>query len=137
MPLLLVRHGRAGDRALWDGDDRERPLDPRGTEQANALVALLASFPVDAILSSPYLRCVQTVEPLAAARELEIELRAELGEELQLTAGIELVRAHAGQDAVICGHGGLERAVAGVPRFKKGATLVLGPQLELLQTLRP
>lgn len=136
MPLLLVRHARAGDRDTWEGDDRERPLDPRGLEQANALVLLLSSFPVRAILSSPYLRCVQTVEPLAAARELEIELRAELGEELQLTAGIELVRAHAGQDAVICGHGGLEHAVPGAPRFKKGAALVLGPQLELLETLR-
>jgi len=137
MSLLLVRHARAGDRAQWDGDDRERPLDPRGVEQATALVALLAPFPVETILASPYLRCVQTVEPLAAARGLAIELRSELGEELQLTAGIELVRTLAGRAAVVCGHGGLEHAVPGAPRFKKGAALVLGPGLELLETLRP
>ena len=136
MALLLVRHARAGDRTEWEGDDRERPVDPRGAEQARRLVELLEPFAVDEILSSPYLRCVQTVEPLAEARGLSIELRPELGEPHQMTDGIALVRALAGRDVVVCGHGGLELAVPDTPRFKKGAVLVLGPRLELLETCR-
>jgi 8-oxo-(d)GTP phosphatase len=136
MPLLLVRHARAGDRTTWERDDRERPVDDRGVEQSRRLVELLEPFVVDEILSSPYLRCVQTVELLAEARGLSIELRPELGEERQMTEGIALVRVLAGRDVVVCGHGGLEYAVPLAPRFKKGAVLVLGPRLELLDAFR-
>jgi len=136
MPLVLVRHAWAGDRTEWEGDDRERPVDARGAEQARRLVELLEPFAVEQIVSSPFLRCVQTVEPLAEARELPIERRPELGEEHQMTEGIELVRALAGRDVVVCGHGGLEYAVPHTPRFKKGAVLVLGPRLELLEAFR-
>ena len=61
MPLLLVRHASAGDRTTWEGDDRERPLDDRGRRDADELVEQLASFHVQAILTSPYRRCVETV----------------------------------------------------------------------------
>jgi phosphohistidine phosphatase SixA len=134
--MLLVRHASAGDREAWEGDDRERPLDDKGREQADALVDQLASHRIERILSSPAVRCVQTVEPLAAARGLQLELREELSEEEQATAGAALLRSLAGDDVVVCGHGGLEQAVPGAPKWKKGATLVLGPQLEVLETLR-
>ena len=62
--LLVIRHGRAGDSSEWEGDDRLRPLDKRGRRQAGALVESLAPFAIARILSSPYDRCVQTVEPL-------------------------------------------------------------------------
>jgi 8-oxo-dGTP diphosphatase len=132
MPLLLVRHAWAGDRDEWEGDDRERPLDERGRKQADELVERLRPYPIEAILSSPARRCVQTVEPLARARGLEIELRPELGEERQATDGVEIVRSMAGRDLVVCGHGGLERALPAAPKWKKGAVLVVGPALELL-----
>ena len=135
MPLLLVRHASAGDRAKWEGDDRERPLDKRGRKRADELVAQLAPYPVEAILSSPARRCVETVEPLARARGLEIELREQLGEELQATEGVSLVRSLAGRDVVVCGHGGLEQMLAGPPKWKKGAVLVVGAGLELLDVL--
>ena len=77
--LLLIRHARAGDRHAWDGDDRVRPVDDRGRLQSVALVEALADFKIDRIVSSPYLRCVQTVEPLAEALGLEIELDEQLG----------------------------------------------------------
>jgi 8-oxo-dGTP diphosphatase len=69
--LLLVRHAWAGDRTEWKGDDRLRPLDERGLRQAQDLVAALERFTIDVILTSPYARCVQTVEPLAAVRGLD------------------------------------------------------------------
>jgi 8-oxo-dGTP diphosphatase len=135
MPLLLVRHASAGDRTQWVGDDRERPLDKRGRKRAEELVAQLKPYPIEAILSSPARRCVETVEPLARARGLEIEQRPELGEELQATEGVALVRSLVGRDVVVCGHGGLEYVLANPPRWKKGMVFVVGPELELLDVL--
>ena len=135
MPLLLVRHASAGDRAQWVGDDRKRPLDQRGRKRADELVAKLAPYPVETILSSPARRCVETVEPLARARSLEIELREQLSEELQGTEGLALLRSLVGSDVVVCGHGGLEHALPDPPLFKKGAVLAVGPDLELLEVL--
>ena len=108
MPLLLVRHASAGSRQAWEGDDRERPLDPQGVAQSRRLVGILERFEIEAIYSSPYRRCAETMEPLAAARLLEVQLRAELGEEQQYEAGAELVRSLAERNVVVCGHGGLE-----------------------------
>jgi 8-oxo-dGTP diphosphatase len=133
--ILLVRHASAGSRHDWEGDDRERPLDERGRAQAEGLVGRLQQHPIDAILTSPYRRCVETVEPLARARGLEVELRPELGEELQHTDGFALVRSLAGRDVVVCGHGGLEAVAASPPKWKKGAVFVLGPALDVLASL--
>ncbi len=137
MPLLLVRHAWAGDRTAWEQDDRDRPLDERGRRDANDLVELLAHFEIEAILTSPYRRCVETVGPLAAARSLELEVRDELGEERQWAEGTALVHSLAGRDVVVCGHGGLDSVVTAAPKWKKGAVFVLSPELELLEVLRP
>jgi 8-oxo-dGTP diphosphatase len=120
----LIRHARAGDRAEWDGDDRRRPLDKRGRRQAESLVDALASFPVTRVLTSPYDRCVQTVEPLASARGLDVELRDELGEERQAHDGVALVRSLFAEPVALCVHGGLSDAALGT-RQKKGETLVV------------
>jgi 8-oxo-dGTP diphosphatase len=136
VPLLLVRHAWAGERDEWDRPDFERPLDDRGRAQARHLVQLLQPYPIDAILTSPYVRCVDTVEPLAKARGLVLESRHELSEEWHATQGIALVRELAGRDVVVCGHGGLEHAVPGAPRWKKGKVFVLGPSLELLDSFK-
>jgi 8-oxo-(d)GTP phosphatase len=122
--LLVIRHGKAGDRATWHGDDRLRPLDRRGTKQAEALVDALASFEITRVLSSPYDRCVQTVRPLAAARELFVELRDELDEERQVFEGVKLARSLAAEPVAICVHGGLSDVAFG-ERLKKGETLVV------------
>jgi phosphohistidine phosphatase SixA len=135
MPLLLVRHASAGDRAAWEGDDRDRPLDERGRRDASELVARLESLRIEAILTSPYRRCLETVGPLARARLLEVDVRKELGEERQGDEGIALVRSLAGRDVVVCGHGGLESVVPEAPKWKKGAVFVLGPDFELLEQL--
>jgi 8-oxo-(d)GTP phosphatase len=136
MPLLLIRHAWAGSRQEWPGDDSERPLDERGERQARELVALLADLPVSRLLTSPYLRCVQTVEPLAKARGLQLELRDELGEELQLSAGITLVQSLVGTDLGVCGHGGLESALRDPPPWKKGAVFVVDDALRVSEVRR-
>jgi phosphohistidine phosphatase SixA len=134
--ILIIRHARAGERAEWSGDDRRRPLDKRGREQAADLVGALSDYEVARVLSSPYDRCVQTVEPLAEARGLEVEIRDELGEERQLEDGVELVRSLLGQDVAVCGHGGLSDELVGVSQ-KKGETLVLDEHGHVVESIRP
>jgi len=104
MTLVLLRHASAGDRNQWEGDDRRRPLDPKGQRQAEAVVALLDEFEVGGILSSPARRCVQTVEPLAEARELGIVTQESLWED-QAADSIALVMSLVGTDTVVCTHG--------------------------------
>ena len=77
--LIVVRHGDAGDKSTWKGPDLRRPLSPLGRRQAEGLVFQLEDYPIERILSSPTLRCRQTVEPLARDRLLEIEPVAALG----------------------------------------------------------
>jgi 8-oxo-(d)GTP phosphatase len=122
--ILLIRHASAGDREAWEGDDRLRPLDKRGRRQAAQLVELLASYEFDRILSSPRVRCVETVEPLAEARGFEIERREELSEERQWDDGAALVRSLAGSNTAISCHGGLSEEVCGESQ-KKAEVLVL------------
>jgi 8-oxo-dGTP diphosphatase len=64
--IVLVRHGRAGKRSQWDGDDRARPLDPTGVAQAARLAEVLPHFAPDRIYTADLVRCEQTVAPLAA-----------------------------------------------------------------------
>jgi 8-oxo-(d)GTP phosphatase len=119
--LVLVRHASAGDRAEWEGDDRLRPLDKRGRKQAKELRDRLADVPIRRIVSSPYLRCIQTVEPLAKALGLVVEPAPELGEERQWLDGPPLLGALLADDAVACVHGGIERALGFDDRFRKAA----------------
>lgn len=80
MPIHLIRHAHAGSRKKWDGDDRLRPLSERGRAQTGRMDLDLADAPVDELWSSPFVRCVQTLEPLAERRSLpiaEVDLLAE------------------------------------------------------------
>ena len=79
--LILVRHGRAGNRSDWDGPDDLRPLDRRGRMQAQRLAEVLPAFlPVD-LLSAPPVRCRESVEPLAERMGLDIRPAPEMGED--------------------------------------------------------
>ena len=134
--MILVRHASAGDSAAWQDDDRLRPLDEKGRRQADDLVGLLAAFPIDEILTSPAVRCVQTVAPLADARGLQPSLRDELGEAGIWTAGPALVQALAGRDVVVCGHGGLEAALEDPPKWHKGEVFVVDVALRVVDATR-
>jgi phosphohistidine phosphatase SixA len=126
--LLVVRHASAGDRRHWDGDDRLRPLDSRGGRQAEALVALLEPFPLERLLSSPYVRCVQTLEPLAAARGLTVESREELAEGMGRDAFADLV-SELDRPAALSVHGDLLEELLGHDRpRKKGSVWVFAAE---------
>ena len=109
--LYLVRHGAAGDRRTWTGDDRDRPLSGKGELQAQGLAKTLEARPLEAIFTSPYVRCVQTVRPLAEATGLEIIEHPALTEGEGGKATRDLVRELAGTNAVLCSHGDVIPAV--------------------------
>ena len=71
--ILLVRHASAGQRSKWKGDDRLRPLDDKGVEQAKELVRSLKPFDISAIASADLVRCVDTVAPLSRAVGVPVE----------------------------------------------------------------
>jgi 8-oxo-(d)GTP phosphatase len=132
-PLLVNRHASAGHRGDWDGDDSKRPLDERGLRQAAALVDQLMPFTIDRILSSPFVRCVQTVEPLAAARGLEVEVTDELAEGTDPSRVRALLASLAGTATIACGHGPEIHPLFG--KTKKGATIVVEAANDVLGEL--
>ncbi|HEX2745816.1 MAG TPA: NUDIX hydrolase [Streptosporangiaceae bacterium] len=68
VPLILLRHASAGQKENWPADDESRPLDAKGEADALALAGLLPCFaPSARVLSSPALRCTESVRPYAEA----------------------------------------------------------------------
>ncbi len=67
VPLILVRHASAGYKGDWADADLLRPLDAEGALDALLLADLLACFaPRARVISSPALRCTESVRPYAA-----------------------------------------------------------------------
>ena len=110
--ICLVRHAEAGERAAWTRADPERPLTAAGRRQSEALVRSLSAIPLKQLISSPFVRCVQTLEPLSAARGLPLQRRDELaeGEPIEHVEKIALEAATIGS-AAVCVHGDGIRAV--------------------------
>lgn len=134
---FLVRHAKAGDRDAWTEPDEVRPLSPKGRLQAEALVHAFAGVDLGRILTSPYLRCRQTVQPLALARGLPLELAPELAEGARTEDAVALLDAASSSGtAVLCSHGDVIPAVIewlvahgtaidGEPGWKKGSIWAL------------
>jgi broad specificity phosphatase PhoE len=134
--FYVVRHAKAGSRGHWSGDDRLRPLSKKGFRQAATLVEILEPFPITAIVSSPFRRCVQTVEPLARARELQIKESEDLAEGHGLAGAMELMGDPRRDNVVLSTHGDIvwelveelvKRKVVkpGEGGFDKGSTWVV------------
>jgi phosphohistidine phosphatase SixA len=136
MTIYLVRHAKAGERDAWIGDDELRPLSGRGHLQARELVDVLADAHFERVVSSPYVRCMETVVPVAAARRLAVEPSDALAEGTTLEEALALVQKVAGAGAVLCTHGDIvpmlldyyaRRGVdlGPAPQWPKGCTWVL------------
>ncbi|VEG53490.1 NUDIX hydrolase [Mycolicibacterium aurum] len=79
--VLIVRHGTAGSKSRYRGDDRKRPLDKRGRAQAESLVGQLLAFGAHELFAASRDRCHQTLEPLAEELGAVIEDEPGLTEE--------------------------------------------------------
>ncbi|HEY2300625.1 MAG TPA: phosphoglycerate mutase family protein [Acidimicrobiales bacterium] len=104
MPALLIRHAHAGSRKDWDDDDRLRPLSDKGRRQAAALARHLKLWTPKRVLSSPYVRCVESVEPYAKSLGLKVEEVDELAEGSG-DAAMALIRRLPSYDVALCTHG--------------------------------
>jgi 8-oxo-dGTP diphosphatase len=102
--IYLVRHAKAGERRIWADDDTVRPLSRQGWKQSRALAQRLAGKGVSTIHSSPYVRCVQTVEPLAELVGTEIRIDDRLAEDSPFEPVLDLL-AEVDSGAVLCSHG--------------------------------
>ncbi len=109
-PLLLVRHAKARPRDSWRRPDPLRPLDPRGREQSRALVPVLGAYGVTRLVSSPSLRCSDTLAPYAKKTGSRVRFKPGLSEEgyaedaARCRHHLERVVA-AGDPAALCSHG--------------------------------
>ncbi len=72
--IVLVRHGQAEPKKGWPGADADRPLVGRGRLQAQRLSQTIGRLRPDRVISSPALRCVETVELLAESCGLPLEI---------------------------------------------------------------
>src|SRR5205085_8016198 len=132
----LVRHAKAGERSGWPDADELRPLSGRGHAQARGLLGVLADAHFERVVSSPYVRCIETVVPIASVRRMAIEPADALAEGASLEEAVALIRKHAGTGAVMCTHGDVMPmlldyyAARGIdlgpaPQWPKGCTWVL------------
>jgi len=106
--LILVRHGHAGRKDQWRRPDELRPLDARGRRQAERLVGVVGRLHPTRIVSSPYVRCLQTVAPVAAEVDLEVERTPALAPDASVVAlGLlrELSTPPSSSGVVLCTHG--------------------------------
>jgi broad specificity phosphatase PhoE len=108
MRLYVVRHAHAGSRSSWAGPESTRPLSKKGRRQAARIADELAEAGIARLVSSPAIRCVQTLEPLGERLGLKVDadgrlLEGATGSEALGLAG-ELCTA-AGQAVAVCSHG--------------------------------
>jgi 8-oxo-(d)GTP phosphatase len=118
VPLILLRHASAGPRTERPDDGTKRPLDAEGAMDARLLAGLLACFaPSARVLSSPALRCIETVRPFVASFGGSLEAEAALAVPRR-SADLPLARTNvgdtpgpllrdlvaAGRPAVVCLH---------------------------------
>jgi phosphohistidine phosphatase SixA len=107
MLVLLVRHGHAEAKRNWRGDDHLRPLNEQGLAEAGALAKLLTTFAPQRIVSSPFLRCLQSVTPLGEAVRIPVETSASLVPDASSAAASLVVDVATDEPGavVVCTHG--------------------------------
>lgn len=106
--LYLVRHAKAGDRSSWGGDDLVRPLSKKGRAQAARLAVrlepLVSPHRTARLISSPYTRCRQTLEPLAGLLDRPIVGDDALAEGYDRDGALMLITG-VPVGSVLCSHG--------------------------------
>ena len=130
--MLLLRHASAGERLASPGIDRFRRLDDHGRLVARHLVWHLADREITRVVSSPLVRCVESVVPLAESRRIVVENRWELEPDVPLGDVLTLL-ADLPDSALVCTHREIfEKLLGWDVTCEKGAAWVLerrGPDL--------
>jgi len=102
--VYLVRHAKAGERRVWEGDDVDRPLSKKGWRQARSISERLAQRGASSLYSSPYVRCIQTLEPLGELLGITVGVDDRLTEDHPFEPVLDLL-TEVEPGAVLCSHG--------------------------------
>ena len=79
--IMLIRHGRtSGNSSGRFIGQYDEPLDEVGARQASLLAPVLERFQPHRVISSDLSRCIQTMEPFAAASGIRLETDPRLRE---------------------------------------------------------
>jgi broad specificity phosphatase PhoE len=128
--VRIVRHACAGSRDEWHGDDAERPLDPVGRAQAEALAEQLGREPAGRLRSSPARRCVETLAPLAARWEVPIERCPVLAVDAAVESVLDLLANQSLDRDLLCTHGEVMAAL--LERLEEAGTMIRSSGVDLL-----
>lgn len=85
--IFLIRHAQSHQTTRLDHS--QWPLSAQGASQAQVLARLLVPLEIEAIFSSPYQRCLDTVAPLASALGLTVHIREDLRERLLVSGWVD------------------------------------------------
>lgn len=110
MAIYLIRHAKAVSRSTWTGTDNDRPLSDDGRAQALTIGEEWSGDTPVAVLSSPRLRCRETVQPLADCFELELRVEPTLDEDTPFERTLAMLE-EAPDGTVCCSHGDVIPAV--------------------------
>jgi len=107
-PLVVLRHASSVGRSAWPGADRERPLDDTGRTQAVTLAGVLMAYDIRRVITSPSVRCTQSVAPYAGLACIASEQMRLLSEEGAEEGSVSALAADTLRDlavpTVICTH---------------------------------
>ncbi|MBK3494617.1 histidine phosphatase family protein [Viridibacillus sp. YIM B01967] len=81
--IYIIRHCKAA------GQEREAMLTVEGIEQAKQLAESLQQYEIKRIISSPFTRAIQTIEPFAKKAQIDIERDERLAERILSTQNID------------------------------------------------
>jgi 8-oxo-dGTP diphosphatase len=143
-PVIILRHAKATPRSDWHGekvvDDGNRPLLPEGKKQAKEIIPLIRAFGPKRVISSPWVRCFNTVQPYAKKYNLPIIERSQLSE-LGNKKGPKRTRnvmrdiLEEGKAAVVCSHRPALPTI--LEALSKNASKELGRWIDEAANLKP
>jgi 8-oxo-(d)GTP phosphatase len=108
--VVTLRHGKAVPADAWDGMDWTRPLLQRGLDQAASVAPAIAAYAPARLVSSPAVRCLSTIAPLATAIDLVVKEKGDISQdeyELGKARVAKVVQKvlDRGVTTVLCSHG--------------------------------
>jgi broad specificity phosphatase PhoE len=112
MQVLLVRHALPLRSEPGEGSDPD--LSDEGLAQVERLPQALSRFPISRVVSSPQRRAIQTAKPVAATRQLIVEIDdrfAEYDRELPAYIPLEQIRGENPREWARLAQGHLPSAV--------------------------
>jgi len=108
--IIALRHGKATPPENWDGPDATRPLLQRGIDQALSLAPGIAAYRPVKLISSPAVRCLQTIAPTARVTGLDVTEKAQISQDAYRSDGAAVSKVVAKRlrkrvSTVLCSHG--------------------------------